>query len=239
MTGDYHDNMTLLRAASTGDGDAEAELLRCNTPLVHSIARRFCGRGTDFEDLAQIGMIGLLKAIRSFDPTRGCALSTYAVPLITGEIRRFLRDDGPIKVSRAQKHLSSVLLAERDRLIAAGEERVPIRALAARLGISPEEAAAALDASAPPLSLSDSLNDEDELSLENTLYDDEEEERTFNRLALSMAMSKLPPLDRKILLLRYYRDYSQEKTARTLGLTQVKVSRAEKKILAFLRKELA
>ena len=239
MTGDYRNNTMLLQAAAEGDAQAEAELLRCNTPLVHSIARRFCGRGTDFEDLAQIGMMGLLKAVRSFDASRGCALSTYAVPLISGEIRRFLRDDGPIKVSRAQKKLSADLLSERERLLRAGEEKISIAFLAKRCGVTPEEAAAALDAASPPLSLSEPINDEDDLALENTLYDEDEEERNIDRLALSMAMSKLPTLERKILLLRYYRDYSQEKTARTLGLTQVKVSRAEKKILAFLRQELA
>lgn len=239
MTGDYRKNAALLQAAAEGDSEAEAELLRCNTPLVHSIARRFCGRGTDFEDLTQIGMMGLLKAVRSFDPARGCALSTYAVPLISGEIRRFLRDDGPIKVSRAQKKLSADLLSERERLQKAGTEKIPLSLLAERCGVSPEEAAAALDASSPPLSLSEPINGEEDLALENTLYDEEEETRTLDRLALSMAMAKLPPLERKILLLRYYRDLSQEKTAHALGLTQVKVSRAEKKILAFLRRELA
>lgn len=233
------DNIALLEALSAGDKQAEGELLRLNTPLVHSVARRFCGRGTDLEDLVQIGMLGLLKAVRSFDLSRGFALSTYAVPLIAGEIRRFLRDDGPLKVSRTQKRLSTLLMAEREKMVAEGFEKIPIAALAARCGVSPEEAAAALDSSIPPVSLSDSLADEDELSLENTLYDEEENERTFNRLALSMAMDKLPTLERKILLLRYYRDFSQEKTARMLGLTQVKVSRAEKKILAFLREQLS
>lgn len=239
MKGDYRNNATLLKAAAEGDSEAESELLLCNTPLVHSIARRFCGRGTDFEDLAQIGMIGLLKAVRSFDPSRGCALSTYAVPLISGEIRRFLRDDGPIKVSRAQKKLSADLLNERERLQKEGNEKISIACLARRCGVTPEEAAAALDAASPPLSLSEPIGGEEELALENTVYDEEEEARNIDRLALSMAMAKLPPLERKILLLRYYRDYSQEKTARALGLTQVKISRAEKKILSFLREELA
>lgn len=236
---DYSDNQALLLRATKGDETAVEKLLLQNRPLVCSIAKRYIGRGTDFEDLEQIGMLGLLKAVRSFDPSRGYALSTYAVPLIMGEIRRFLRDDGPLKVSRAQKKLSADLLRARERAIQSGEAPPSIKQLAEECGVSPEEAAAALDASATPLSLSEPLGGEEGLSFENTLCDEEAEEKEWNRLALHMAMDKLPDLSRKILLLRYYRDYSQAETARVLGLTQVKVSREEKKILAFLHSQLA
>ncbi len=239
MSLDYSDNQALLLRAKTGDKDAEEKLLLLNRPLVYSIARRYLGRGTDIEDLQQIGMMGLLKAIRSFDLSRGCALSTYAVPLISGEIRRFLRDDGPVKVSRTQKKLNADLMAAREKMLQKGNDSPSIAELAAECGVTPEEAAAAIDSAAAPLSLSEPLANEDGGTLENLLSNEDEGEREWNRLALCMAMDKLPETARKILLLRYYRDFSQQKTAHVLGLTQVKVSREEKKILAFLHSQLA
>ena len=236
----FRDNLPLLRRARAGDEKATEELIRNNGGLVNHIAVRFLGRGTDYEDLVQIGSIGLLKAIRTFDESRACAFSTYAVPLIFGEIRRFLRDDGPIKVSRVQKRLSAILAAEREKCIAEGKTDVRIEELAARCHVTPAEAAAALDATSPISSLSDILYaDDDSLTLENTLCDEEENEKNFYRIAISAALDKLPDIKKKIILLRYFRDFSQEETARVLGLTQVKISREEKKILAFLRQELS
>ncbi len=236
----YKDNLTLIAASQAGDGRATDRLVRQNGGLVSHIAARFLGRGYEMEDLVEIGHIGLLKAIRTFDLSRGCAFSTYAVPLIFGEIRRFLRDDGPIKVSRTQKRLGARLAAERERCHAEGMTEVRLSELAARCGVSAEEAAAALDAIAPVASLSDMLyNDEGSPTIESTLFDEGEAERSFDKLAISMAIDKLPEMRRKIILLRYFRDYSQSETAAALGLTQVKVSREEKKILAFLRGELS
>lgn len=236
----YKDNPALIAAAQAGDGRATDLLVRRNVGLVNHVAVRFLGRGHELEDLVQIGSIGLLKAIRSFDLSRGCAFSTYAVPLIFGEIRRFLRDDGPIKVSRTQKRLGAALAAERERCLAAGMGELRLSELAARVGVSPEEAAAALDATAPVCSLSDMLyNDEESPTLESRLTDEEEQVRNFDRLAISMAIDKLPEMRRKIILLRYFRDYSQSETAAALGLTQVKVSREERRILDFLRTELS
>jgi RNA polymerase sporulation-specific sigma factor len=234
----YADNAALLQRSLSGDESATEELLVNNAPLVRSIAIRFAGRGTEQEDLIQIGTIGLLKAIRTFDPSRGCAFSTYAVPLILGEIRRHFRDDGLLRVSRTQKRLAAMLAAERERSTKCGEE-MHLAELAARCGVSSEEAAAALDAVAPVRSLSEPLfGEEDGLTLGETLGDGESCERMLDHLALSMSIEKLPPLQHKIILLRYYRDLSQQQTADLLGLTQVKVSREEKKILAFLRGEL-
>jgi RNA polymerase sporulation-specific sigma factor len=236
----FKDNPALIAAAQAGDRRAADRLVRQNGGLVNHIAMRFLGRGCELEDLIQIGSMGLLKAIRTFDPARECAFSTYAVPLIFGEIRRFLRDDGPIKVSRTQKRLGAMLAAERERCIAAGMNDVRLSELAARCGTTPEEAAAALDAIAPVASLSDMVyNDDDSPTIESTLSDTDECERQFDKLAIRHAINKLPDLRRKIILLRYFRDYSQSETAAALGLTQVKVSREEKKILAFLRGELA
>lgn len=237
----YEENMALLAASRAGDKSATERLILLNGGLVNHIAMRFLGRGYEAEDLVQIGNMGLFKAIRTFDPARGCAFSTYAVPLIFGEIRRFLRDDGPVKVSRTQKRLGARLAAAREQFAAEGREDVRLSELAARCGTTPEEAAAALGAIAPVTSLSESVYREEDggPTVENLLTDEEEGERNFNRLAISMAIDKLPALRRKIVLLRYFRDYSQSETAAALGLTQVKVSREEKKILAFLRTELA
>lgn len=236
----FKDNLELILASQAGDARATDRLVRQNGGLVNRIAFRFLGRGQEPEDLIQIGNMGLLKAIRTFDPARECAFSTYAVPLIFGEIRRFLRDDGPIKVSRSQKRLGAALAAEQGRCIAEGRGDVHLSELAARCGVSVEEAAAALDAIAPVSSLSDVIyNGEDSPTLESTLSDTDAQEKEFDRLAISMAIDKLPELRRKIVLLRYFRDYSQNETAAALGLTQVKVSREEKKILAFLREELS
>ena len=236
----FKENYTLLLKAQAGDEEAVTSLLKLNAGLVRSIALRHTGRGTDFEDLEALGNMGLLKAIRSFDTQRGCAFSTYAVPLIFGEIRRFLRDDGPIKVSRAHKRTGAILSAAREALASEGVTDPPLSELAARAGISPEEARDAIEALTPPKSLGEStLGDEGGATLEEMLTDTGENEAAFEKLALRAAIEKLPELKRKILLLRYYRDLSQVETARMLGLSQVKVSREEKKILEYLRKEMS
>lgn len=236
----WSDNIPLLLRSHEGDRRATEELVKRNGGLVAGIAARFLGRGTDYEDLVALGNLGLLKAIRTFDPARGCAFSTYAVPLIFGEIRRFLRDDGPLKVSRTQKRLGAQLIAARDRRAARGEEGIRIEDLAAECEVTPAEAAAALEAVAPVAYLSDSVfGDEEGITLEGTLFDDEEGERNLDRLAIAEVLSRLPDLRRKIILLRYFRDMSQEETARALGLTQVKVSREEKRILAVFREALS
>ena len=236
----YKENYALLLKAQAGDEEAVTSLLRLNAGLVRTIALRHTGRGTDFEDLESLGNMGLLKAIRSFDTTRGCAFSTYAVPLIFGEIRRFLRDDGPIKVSRAHKRTGAILSAAREALAAEGITDPSLSVLASRAGISPEEAREALEALTPPRSLGESpLGDEGGATLEEMLSDSGETESAFEKIALRAAIEKLPELKKKILLLRYFRDLSQVETAQMLGLSQVKVSREEKKILTFLKEELS
>ncbi|MDD6981503.1 MAG: sigma-70 family RNA polymerase sigma factor [Clostridia bacterium] len=235
----YAENTALLERSRQGDEKATEALMLANGGLVRNIAARFEGRGVDAEDLFQIGFIGLLKAIRTFDPSRACAFSTYAVPLIFGEIRRHLRDEGPIKVSRTQKRLAAMLAREREQAIKRGENP-RIEDLAAACGVTPAEAAVALDAMAPIRSLSETLfGEEDGPTLDDTVTDEDEAERTFHHLALSMSIDKLSPLRKKIILLRYWRDLSQQQVADQLGLTQVKVSREEKKIIAFLREELS
>ena len=235
------------RATCTASGRllaAEAELLPGlvvdNMALVRSLAIKFKDRGTEYEDLVQIGTIGMLKAIRSFDVERGTAFSTYAVPLIVGEIRKHLRDDGPIKVGREYKRMGAILLGERNRIIAQTGRDPSIGELARHCGVSVEDAAVAMDAVAPVSSLSETVY-EDGLTLEGTLPDRDsadETERMLDRLALSQAIGQLDPLWRKIVLLRYWRNMTQQQVAMTLGLSQVKVSREEKKIMERLRELL-
>jgi len=232
----YDSNIDLLKRYRDGDREAGEELVSLNTPLVYRIAERFLSRHRDREELIEIGTLGLVKAINTFDFTRECAFSTYAVPLIFGEIRRFLRDDGIIKVSREAKRLSALLVAERERRLNTGEG-VGIAAIAAAVGVTSEDAALALFSQSPLRSLDEAAyEDDDGVTLGQTVFDEDEPHREFDRLALRMAIDRLPELSRRMILLRYYKDLSQEETARALGLSQVKVSREEKKILAVLRK---
>ena len=235
-------NTALLERLHAGDSSAEGELIEENMGLVRSVARRFLDRGTEYEDLVQIGTIGMLKAIRSFSLDRGTAFSTYAVPLIVGEIRRHLRDDGPLKVSRIYKRQGLSLLHEKNRILSQEGREPGIAELAERCGVSVEDAAISLDALSPVTSLSDFVYGEDTVTFEGVLSDEESEresERICDRVALAQSISRMPPLWRRIVLLRYYRNMTQQQVALQLGLTQVKVSREEKKILTFLRGELS
>ena len=238
----YERNQELLRRASEGDSDAEATLVEENLGLVRKVARRFLDRGTEYEDLVQIGTIGMVKAIRSFSQERGTVFSTYAVPLIIGEIRRHLRDEGPIKVSRIYKRQGMMLMCEKNRIAAEEGRDVGIAELAARCGVSVEEAAVSLDAMSPVTSLSDFVYGEDTVTYENVIPDEESEhesERICDKIALTQCIQRLPELWQKIVLMRYFRNMTQQQTANALGLTQVKISREEKKLLAALREELS
>ena len=207
--------------------------------LVRSIAFRFRDRGTDIDDLIQIGTIGMIKAVRSFQFEREVAFSTYAVPLIMGEIKRHLRDDGPVKISRVYKKLSMELGRARNKILTDEGREPSVIELAEICGISIEDAAIALEAVNPISSLSETYGDDEKLTLESQLAsDDHEIERLNDKLALSQAISKLPFDWRKIITLRYFRNMTQQQVADALGLSQVKVSREEKKILAFLKSEL-
>lgn len=242
-TGDIMRMIADAQGSDPAVADAATEkLISENLGLVKSIARRFIGRGCEFDDLVQIGTIGMLKAIRSFDLERGTAFSTYAVPLIIGEIRRHLRDSGLIKVGRATKKLGAELMGARSRIIAEEGREPPVSELAAVVGVSPEEAASAIEAIQMPASLSWTVGDEDSgLELGDRISDGDglaELERVRDRIAISQAIGRLPPLWRQIVVLRYFRNMTQQRTAEALGLTQVKVSREEKKIADFLRREL-
>ena len=238
--GRYAANPELILRAQAEDEAAMEELVMLNMGLVRSLAIRFRDRGTEMEDLIQIGTIGMIKAIRSFDLSRGTTFSTYAVPLIVGEIRRHLRDDGMIKVSRTYRRIGVALMNARNRICTEEGRDPTIGELAELCGVTPEEAAIALDATAPVSSLSETVYCEEGITLEGTIADEDNDiDRLSDKIALDQAISRMQPLWQKIVLLRYYRDLTQQQTADRLGLSQVKVSREEKKIMAFLREQLA
>jgi len=235
----YKENLLYIKKAREGDTDAQDKLIRLNYPLAVSLARKFMGRGCELEDLIQLALIGMLKAIRSFDPERGCAFSTYAVPLIIGEIRKFLRDDGLIKVSRENKRNAAILLRIREEFSRAHAREPHIDELCELCEMDRETVIIALDCARPVASISEPLTDEGGFTVENLLGDGGLSiDRAVDKLALSDALSKLPEDWKKIIVMRYFRDMSQQQTADALGLSQVKVSREEKKIIDRLRKSI-
>ena len=232
----------ILRAQ--GENETESMLaletiIEENMGLVRSIALRFRERGTEYDDLLQIGTIGMIKAVRSFDPNREVVFSTYAVPMIMGEIKRHLRDDGPVKISRIYKKLSAELGRVRSRILIDEGREPTIVELAERCGISVEDAAVALETVNPIASLSETYGDDEKLTLESQLASNDcEIERLTDKIALGQAIGRLPREWQRIISLRYFRNMTQQQVADALGLSQVKVSREEKKILAALREEL-
>lgn len=235
------DNLNLIKEAQAGNRKAMDRLIEQNMGLVKNIARRFIGRGVEYEDLVQIGTIGMLKAAKSFDLDFGTVFSTYAVPLIIGEIRRFLRDDGMIKVSRDLRKKGTVIMRAKEDFAKEHGREPKISELSAICHMNAEDIAYALDAVCPVYSLQDTIgNSDDGATLESVTPANENviEEMT-DRLALAEAISKLDTRSQQIIQLRFYRDLSQQQTADILGITQVKVSREEKKIFEFLRKEFS
>ncbi len=208
-----------------------------NLGLVHTCAGRFVGRGVEYEDLFQAGCMGLCKAANGFDETRGFCFSTYAVPLILGEIKRLFRDGGAVKVSRGLKDLSQKAARETERFIKENGRGPTVSELAHCLSVEPTLAAEALCAGLPPLSLTRDTDDAHE-GAEWELPVAGEEERVIDRLALTQLLSELPPRDRKLIVLRFVAEWTQQRTAEQLGMTQVQVSRRERVVLAQLRRRL-
>ncbi len=236
---DYADNNELIRRSRDGDEGATEELIQKNYALALSVAKRFTGRGCELEDLIQLALFGMLKAIRTFDFSRGCVFSTYAVPLIMGEIRKFLRDDGMIKVSRETKKNGAIIMRAMENYISEHGSEPSLKELSTMTGIDVCDIGNILAAARPVSSLQDKIGDDPALTVENTVEDaDASMEKVFDRIALSDALSELPADQRRIIILRYFRDYSQQQVADAMGLSQVKVSREEKKIIAFLRRKI-
>ncbi len=216
-------------------GAAREEIIQQNMGLVHACAHRFQGRGIDYDDLFQAGCIGLIKAADAFDTGRGVRFSTYAVPVILGEMRRLFRDGGTVKVSRSLKELSLKAGRAREKLALALGREPTLSELAGELGIPPEEVAQALTAAQPTVSLTAG---EEEGGGQLDLPTPSPEDEIADRLSLRQVVGLLEARDRQLIVLRYFAGKTQVETAARLGMTQVQVSRREKKILTELRRQL-
>lgn len=223
----------LIAKSQSGDQQASACLVEENAGLIWSIAKRFVGRGVESDDLYQLGCVGFLKAIQGFDLQYGTQFSTYAVPKITGEIRRFLRDDGAVKVSRGVKERAVVIRNERNKLMLELGREPSVSELADITGYTPEQIAVADNATAVVESIQQQTGDEG-FSLENILSDTESEDAMLDKIALRQAVEALPERESVVIRLRYYHGLTQERVSRILGVSQVQVSRIEKKALCML-----
>jgi RNA polymerase sporulation-specific sigma factor len=232
----HTDIIQLIQQAKAGDQKATDEIVEKNLGLVWSVVHRFSGRGVESEDLFQIGCIGLLKAVRRFDESYGVVFSTYAVPMIMGEIKRFLRDNGSIKVSRRLKELAAKAYGIREKQKKQTGEDISIGELADMLGVDREELVQAMDSCAPVASLNATFDGEEEgATLENILTEGGIEEATLQRISVEEMLEKLKEDDRKLIELRYFQNKTQIEVATFLSISQVQVSRKERKILKFLR----
>lgn len=224
----------LIVRSQAGDEEATQRLVEENSGLIWAVVKRYLCRGTDADDLYQLGCLGFLKAVRGFDLSYGTRFSTYAVPKIGGEIRRFLRDDGTIKVSRSLKEQSASIKSVRNRLTAALGREPTIQEISSHTGLSPEEIALAETATAATESIQQETGEEG-FSLENILSDTESEDQMVEKIALRQAIDALPERERTIIKLRYYHGLTQQRVAKVMEVSQVQVSRIEKKALELLR----
>ena len=225
----------LLRRAKAGDRDAGETLVVGNSGLIWSIARRYFGRGVDPEDLFQLGCLGFLKAVEGFDLDFGTQFSTYAVPKIAGEIRRFLRDDGTVKVSRSLKERAMMIRVTRQKLTNRLGREPTLSELSVETGLQPEEIATAETATGTAESIQ-KRSGEDGFALEDVLTEGEMEEKIVERIALREAITSLSEREQMVIKLRFFHGLTQDKTAKILGVSQVQISRIEKKALENLRK---
>ena len=227
----------LISRSQSGDEAATEALVRENSGLIWAIARRYVGRGTELEDLYQLGCLGFLKAVEGFDLGFGTQFSTYAVPKISGEIRRFLRDDGVVKVSRGIKEQAAAIKSVRNALTNALGREPTVNEISRQTGFSPEEIALAETATAATESIQREVGDEG-FSLEDVLTDTESEEKMVEKIALRQAISNLPERERTVIQLRYFHGLTQDRVAKVLDVSQVQVSRIEKKAIQLLREVL-
>ena len=226
-----------LSAAQQGDREAAGRLIQENGGLIWSVARRYFGRGVEAEDLYQLGCVGFLKAIEGFDTGYGTCFSTYAVPKIAGEIRRFLRDDGMIKVSRSVKEQAAKIHSARRQLEQQLGREPGLSELARATGLEIEEIAFAEAATGPAESIQRSSG-EDGFTLELVLGDYDAEERMLERVSLRALVEQLPERERKVIALRYFHGLTQQSCAKVLGVSQVQISRLERRAMETLRSRL-
>lgn len=237
----YDDNTTLIRLAKQGNNQAMDKLIEVNTPLVSSISKKFMNRGYEYEDIYQIGCMGLVKAINNFDTSFNTKFSTYAVPMILGEIKRFLRDDGIIKVSRNTKILARQLHFDREALTNKLDREPTIDELSKFSGLNKEEIVFALEATTGIQYLQDTIHQDDGqpvLLIDKLSENGQPDEEMIDTIALKEALRTLDVKSRQIIMLRYFKDKTQNQVAGLLGISQVQVSRIEKRVLKLMREKL-
>ncbi len=230
---EHQATLELLKKAQAGDDGAKEKLIEENVPLIKSIVKRFKGR-LEYDDLMQLGAIGFIKAMQNFDVEYGVRFSTYAVPMISGEIKRFLRDDGAIKVSRWTKSLAQKISAYIDEKLKNGEAEPTVEQLATAFDVDAQEIVFAMDAQHYLLSLSATVGDDD-LELGDKIATEECEDENIDKMLLKDLIEDLPQREKKVIVLRYFRDKTQSEIAKELGVSQVQVSRIENKVLQKLK----
>lgn len=227
-----------INKAKNGDMECRTFLVEQNSRLVWSIVRRFLNRGHEAEDLFQVGCIGLIKAIDKFDTSFNVQFSTYAVPMITGEIKRFIRDDGIIKVSRSLKELGIKARSVRENLCSKFGREPTVSEIADILEVSTEDIIMSMDAYSQPISLN--YSDDTDRPLEQQISSDLDlETESIDKLSLKSVLSTFPPRERQIIFMRYFMDKTQSETAKQIGISQVQVSRIEKKVLSEMKEKLS
>ena len=232
------DVLSDLRLAKSGEQLAKERLFINNTPLIKSIIRRFYGKGIEYDDLFQIGSLGFIKAIKNFDESFGVKFSTYAVPMILGEVKRYIRDNGAIKVSRSIKMLASKINRYIDDYQLKTGETPSVEHLAKEFNIPPEEVVITIDSAKMPVSIYDKVDGDDEgLELGEKIADSTTDDDKLLKIQLYSEIEKLPERDRKIIYLRYFRAKTQTEISKEMGISQVQVSRLENKILSKLREK--
>lgn len=233
---DHDTTIALIKRAQSGDDGAKEELVKENIPLVKSVVKRFKGRG-EYDDLMQLGAIGFIKAIQNFDETYGVRFSTYAVPMISGEIKRFLRDDGAVKVSRWAKTLAQKINVFIDEKLKSGEKEPTVDEIAQNFGVEAEQVVFAMDTGHYLLSLSSTVGDDD-VTLEDKIVGDRSPDEDLDKIMLKDFIQDLPEREKKVIILRYFRDKTQSEIAAELGVSQVQVSRIECRVLQKLKDKL-
>lgn len=238
----YDDNLELIRRARDGEKYALDKLIELNLPLVSAVSKKFLNRGYEYEDIFQIGSMGLVKAVNNFDSKFNVKFSTYAVPMIMGEIKRFLRDDGIIKVSRSVKNVARKLHYDKEALTKTLDRDPTIEELSAYSGVNTEEIVFALESANSLQYLYDTIHQDDGapvLLIDKLSEDYEEDNELVDKLALKEALTNLDKKSRQIIMLRYFKDKTQVQVAKLLGISQVQVSRIEKKVLKIMKERLS
>ena len=230
----------LIALAKAGDASAKEKLLADNQSLLKCIVRRYLNKGVEYDDLYQLAGMGLLKAVNGFDPAYGVRFSTYAVPMIAGEIKRFMRDDGSIKVSRSLKAAAKRINAYVEEYSSAHGEAPSVKDIAEKFAMPPAEVVFTMGSSRMPLSLfaQSEYKDEQSRLLIDKLSSSDDQDEMIERLELRAAIESLPPREKKVIMLRYFRDMTQAEVAAMLGVSQVQVSRIETKVVQKFRKKL-